>query len=31
MYPRSFLCKQAKINQNTSLKKELREIVEEAI
>ena len=31
MYPRSFLCKEAKIKQGTSLKKELCEIGEEAI
>ena len=31
MSPRSFLCEEAKINQNTSLKKELCEIGEEAI
>ena len=31
MYPRSFLCKEAKIKQRTSLKKELCEIGEESI
>ena len=31
MYPRSFLCKEAKIKQRTPLKKELCEIGEEAI
>ena len=31
MYPRSFLCKEAKITQRTPLKKELCEIGEEAI
>ena len=31
MYPRSFLCEEAKIKQRTSLKKELCEIGEEAI
>ena len=31
MYPRSFLCEEAKIKQRTPLKKELREIGEEAI
>ena len=31
MYPRSFLCKEAKIKQCTPLKKELCEIGEEAI
>ena len=31
MYPRSFLCEEAKIKQRTSLKKELGEIGEEAI
>ena len=31
MYPRSFLCKEAKIKQRTFLKKELCEIREEAI
>ena len=31
MYPRSFLCEEAKIEQRTFLKKHLREIGEEAI
>ena len=31
MYPRSFLCEEAKIKQRTPLKKELRKIGEEAI
>ena len=31
MYPRSFLCEEAKIKQRTPLKKELCEIGEEAI
>ena len=31
MYPRSFLCEEAKIKQRISLKKELCEIGEEAI
>ena len=31
MYPRSFLCKEAKIKQRAPLKKELCEIGEEAI
>ena len=31
MYPRSFLCEEAKIKQRTPLKKELSEIGEEAI
>ena len=31
MYPRNFLCEEAKIKQRTLLKKELREIGEEAI
>ena len=31
MYPRSFLCEEAKIKQRTPLKKELCEIDEEAI
>ena len=31
MYPRSFLCEEAKIKQRTLLKKELCEIDEEAI
>ena len=31
MYPRSFLCEQAKIKQRTSLQKELCEIGEEAL
>ena len=31
MYPRSFLCEEAKIKQRTSLKEELCEIGEEAI
>ena len=31
MYPRSFLCEEAKIKQRTSSKKELCEIGEEAI
>ena len=31
MYPRSFLCEEAKIEQRTTLKKELCEIGEEAI
>ena len=31
MYPRSFLCEEAKIKQRTPLKKELREIGDEAI
>ena len=31
MYPRNFLCKEAKIKQRTPLKKELRKIDEEAI
>ena len=31
MYPRSFLCEEAKIKQHTSLKKELCRIGEEAI
>ena len=31
MYPRSFLCEEAKIEQRTSLKKELCGIGEEAI
>ena len=31
MYTRSFLCEEAKIKQRTPLKKELREIGEEAI
>ena len=31
MYPRSFLCQEAKIKQRTPLKKELYEIGEEAI
>ena len=31
MYPRSFLCEEAKIKQRTPLKEELREIGEEAI
>ena len=31
MYPRSFLCEEAKIKQRTPLKKELREIGVEAI
>ena len=31
MYPRSFLCEEAKIKQRTSSKKELHEIGEEAI
>ena len=31
MYPRSFLCEEAKIKQRTSLNKELCEIVEDAI
>ena len=31
MYPRSFLCEEAKIKQRTSLMKKLREIGEEAI
>ena len=31
MYPRSFLCEEAKVKQHTSLKKELCEIGEEAI
>ena len=31
MYPRSFLCEEAKIMQRTPLKKELCEIGEEAI
>ena len=31
MYPRSFLCEGVKIKQRTPLKKELREIGEEAI
>ena len=31
MYPRSFLCEEAKIKQRTPIKKELCEIGEEAI
>ena len=31
MYPRSFLCEEAKIKQRTPLKKEICEIGEEAI
>ena len=31
MYPRSFLCEEAKIEQRTPLKKQLSEIGEEAI
>ena len=31
MYPRSFLCEEAKIEQRTPLKKELCEVSEEAI
>ena len=31
MYPRSFLCEEAKFKQRTSLKKELSEIGEKAI
>ena len=31
MYPRSFLCEEAKIKQRTPLKKELCEIGEDAI
>ena len=31
MYPRSFLCEEAKIKQRSPLKKELCEISEEAI
>ena len=31
MYPRSFLCEEAKIKQRNPLKKELCEIAEEAI
>ena len=31
MYPRSFICEEAKIKQHTPFKKELREIGDEAI